>query len=319
MIPNAVAEQERRATELMQAAATATPQGTQDDGNQDTDQNTYPQGQPQSQPPQRQVAPQETVEYWRDRFSVLQGKYNAEVPDLAARLRTLEADLAEAKRKPPEPVRLLTEDDVNNFGPEQVEIARKIVREVQSEEIQQLQDEIAQLKAGQSQLSNNVSVNSRTGYLDALDRRFGPQKGEDKPYWRVVNERPDFLAWLGEMDPVAGRTRMDGLKEADAQCDVERVSAIFNTFLGGSSAPRVTPQAAAPNARINPPTSVRRSADQDGQSGVQSWTRAQVSAFNADKFQAQVHNRGPLADKPEEIARIDAEINAALRANRIFD
>ena len=317
MIPTAVEAQERRAAELIQAAAAATPQN--DQGNQDTAQNTYPQGQAQTRPAQRQAAPEETVEYWRNRFGVLQGKYNAEVPDLAARLRTLEADLEEARRKPAEPVKLLTEDDVHNFGVEQVEIARKIVREVQSEEIQQLQDEIAQLKAGQSQLSNNVSVNSRTAYLDALDRRFGPQAAGEQPYWRVVNERPDFLEWLAEMDAVAGRTRMDGLKDADAQCDVERVATIINTFLGGNSAPRAKSQAEIPNARINPPTSVRRTADQNGQSGMQSWTRAQISAFNADKFQAEVHNRGPLAGKPEEIARIEGEINAALRSNRIID
>lgn len=300
-IPTAVAAMETRANALMQAAASpATPE--QDPAPDDTRQN--------DQAPK----PDET-EYWKNRFSVMQGKYNAEVPALAERLRTLEAQLEEAKRKPVEPVRVTTDEDREILG-DQMDSIRRVAQEEMATKLAEQAEEIRLLRTQLGNLSTNVGAATRETFIAAMDRNFPPQKEGDKPYWHIVNEQAEFIAWLNLLDPFSGRTRMEGLQEANAANDHVRVSAIFSSFLSGSAAPQLRNDTVdPPNARITPPSAPRRTPT-EGVSG-RTWSQAQIKEFYAQKFDAEVRNRGPLVGKADEILRLEQDIAAAQAEGRI--
>ena len=57
------------------------------------------------------------------------------------------------------------------------------------------------------------------------------------PRWREVNANGDFLAWLNERDPLAGRARQEVLNEARSSFDAERVLAIFNAWVQAQARP----------------------------------------------------------------------------------
>lgn len=50
--------------------------------------------------PSQAPQPQQDLAYWQNRFGILQGKYNAEVPALNAKVKELEAALVEARKAP---------------------------------------------------------------------------------------------------------------------------------------------------------------------------------------------------------------------------
>ena len=140
-IPNAVQEQERQASEAIEALnkppAEAPP----------TDQSASP---PPSQPTPDDDPNSET---WRSRYETLNGKFNAEVPRLHEQLRevnerskALEAKVAAAANPPPPPPKLVTEEEIREYSPEYFDMHRRAAREDFMPLLEQRDREIATLQ-----------------------------------------------------------------------------------------------------------------------------------------------------------------------------
>jgi hypothetical protein len=139
-VPTSVREQAKRAEELQQQLVNPSkdahkePEIKQEElpSAQEIEPTPAKQEQAQPKPEEQPAAPsqEEDYLYWRNRFQVIQGKYNAEVPALRKQVSELEQALSEAKanqsqspdQSAPQQVANalgdLSQDEIDEFGPE---------------------------------------------------------------------------------------------------------------------------------------------------------------------------------------------------------
>jgi hypothetical protein len=125
--------------------------------------------------------------------------------------------------------------------------------------------------------------------------------------WRVINEQPEFLAWLAGIDDLSGRPRKDLLTSAYEAGSAERCRAIFAAFQARGVTPdeRGQPQPYGDGRRPSGP----RSADVGGK-----YTRAQIASFYKDVA------RGLYAGREADRLRVERDIIAASQTpGRIID
>ena len=133
----------------------------------------------------------------------------------------------------------LTQQDVNNFGPELVDFSQRAAVQAVSPHLQELERQNAELSA---RLAREVKRN-----LDAALERAVPE-------WRQVNNDPRFHQWLRGRDVLSGEIRQCLLDEAVARADAARVINFFRGFLQEASAApgqgQAQPQYAAAGKRL---------------------------------------------------------------------
>ncbi len=306
---------------------------------------------PPATPPAAPVA-KLPPEEWEQRYKVLQGKYNAEVPrlqttvrELTDRVRQMSEQLtatqtllasfggqqasAPAGNAPPAsapaaPAKLVKDEEVREFGADLIDVMRRVVREEQSALLPEIDRRVApvaqrvdQVASAASQVAKRVQQSDQQTVHDMLT--------EQVPNWLKINENPEFLAWLDQKDPYAGRVRGEMLEQAYKSHDGPRVVAFFKGFLNEHAA--VTPPApaasepppapAAPQVKLDslvtpglPKTGVAGA--QDG-SGKRVWTRAEIGRFFADKAAGKYNS----TDGKQRAAAMEADIFAAQRENRV--
>jgi hypothetical protein len=232
------------------------------------------------------------------RYKVLQGKYNSEVPRLSAenkdlknRLQDLEQQFETMKNaKPPEP--LVKQEEIDEYGEGLIDVARRIARE----ELAAKQSEIDSLKSRIDSLSNVTTQKVETDFFASLTGMV--------PEWEQINQDPQFLTWLDEMDELAGETRQSLLSRAEKSRDAARTAKFFNAYKKTSStwAAKAT---TALDQQVAPPTN---KAPQTPPT-KRVWTRAEVNTFY------QRMRRGDVSDA--DAIAIEADIHAAQIEGRI--
>lgn len=309
-IPNAVLEAEKRASKLIEEA------------NAPTGEQPPTQQPPTPAPAEPESPPQEgSAEYWKRRFEVVQGKLNAEVPRLSEQVRQQAERIQVLEQVPPAPIvkpKLVTDAEVQEYTPEFLDM---IERAAEQRVATMLAERDAKLDAMQKELHSvrqNVGVTARDRYLAKLDELF-PAKAEGQPpYWRVLNDQANtaFYAWLGEVDPISGFTRMEGMKAADQALDVERVANILRAYLreAGEQAPPVSSHPPQPhNAQILPPQPMGSPTPSSGPTLGRLWKRSEINAlYDAER-------RGMYRGRIDEFKRLEADIFAAQADGRITD
>src|SRR3990167_4380313 len=148
------------------------------------------------------------------KFSSLQGKYNAEVPTFQRQLAELSktVETLEKAQPKPEPADILTEDERARTGEEIIAVATKIADHRVTEALKPVTERIEQFAS-----------HSKIAYYDILDTRV--------PGWEKIDNDPLFAAWLREVDPGTSQVRGALLKDAEAKQQGYRVSEIFLAYL----------------------------------------------------------------------------------------
>jgi hypothetical protein len=225
-LPSAVAAQGARADELLQKAAAARNGNTEQPApaSPTTTASETPKetAAPATSTPSPTPAPASDAEH---KLKVLKGKYDAEVPRLAAAAKAerearekAERELDELRKKQNSQP-LVTPEEVKEFGEPLVDLARRIAREEnratveENEKLKKRLEEVSAQVTTTAQVGASLNTNAFFSTLDA--------KHSD---WRVVNDDPAFLAWMGETDPLYGRTRQEILDEAQNELDANRVA-----------------------------------------------------------------------------------------------
>lgn len=246
----------------------------------------------------------------QQRYNVLQGKYRAEVPRLAENVRALEAKIQELTQQlakpatsqpPPEAAPNLSQDEIDQFGPEFAAFVQKASRA-------ELSRELVTLTKRLDAIEHRAKNTEQAVQLSAEDR-FLAQLAEAVPNWKTINSSPAWLQWLGEIDPLSGIPRQALLDNAHAAGDVTRVAGFFTTFLGGasgaqkpsSSQPTISPPAGRGG---NPPPTA-------GGGQKKTYTRAEIKSFYDDKL------RGLYQGREQEAMRIEQDIAAAANEGRV--
>jgi hypothetical protein len=302
-IPQAVLKQGEESERLLQERLKAQEPAANDNPN--------PEPAPVDPPAPPVSIREEDAAYWKQRFDVIQGKYNAEIPALnyriqdQARLITdLQAQMAQLQQTPtPDPKSAL---DPNKFREEWGDEIADLV-----DTVNRLNQENAQLKQKVGHVEGTVS-HVRQDSETASEQQFWATLNALVPDWQQVNQTPGFLEWLNGADALSGfqyQSLLDnyGIRDNygtfNPNHSVERVAAVFNAW----KSQQPTPPTASGSARREPNTSRAT----QPQNGKPQYTRDQVTQFYNDVA------RGKYRHNPEEARRIEQEILAATTEGRV--
>lgn len=269
-------------------------------------------------------------EKWEQRYRVLKGKYDSEVPRLSRQISSMEGhiealqhQISTLQTQSPEvkntPVlgkapKLVTDDELEDYGEDLVDLIGRRAQEVYEPRIQELQDELKSLKDQVGGVSEKVE---RTDH----GRVEGKLDSEVKD-WRQLNTDPEFLAWLDVRDVYSGQYRGSLLREAYANGDADRVVQIFKGFLNEHavvSQPVATEQASQGSQQGKPKVDAAqlvapgtpKAPSAGAQKEKRIWTQSEIKKH----FHA-VHT-GKFKGSREKQDAIEKDIIAASREGRI--
>ncbi|MGB0662793.1 MAG: hypothetical protein ACPGMR_03280 [Pontibacterium sp.] len=235
--------------------------------------------------------------YWRHRFEVVQGKYNAEVPALRERVKTLEEQLASsapanqqhAAERAAEAISDLSQTDIDEYGPELIALIEKVAgakTQLLSTQVSKANQELEQMREEKAQ--------------DA-QARFWMELRQNVPNLDAINSSTEFLKWLDGVDPKSGSQRQALLNSAQQRLDARSITAIFKEFESLAATPQRN------NQHLQQPHQSRSS---DNPMGERTFTREQVTQFYKDAA------LGKYTD--EQKAALDKEIFEAQKGGRII-
>jgi FtsZ-binding cell division protein ZapB len=293
-------------------------------------------GPPQDQqpsPPAAGSSGDEVVspEEWEKRYRAMKGRYDGlrgEVGQMSEQLQRLQSENASMRVTSTGPqsttLNLLTEEEVQEYGPEFVDVIRRAAAEVAGP----LQTEIQNLR----QQLGSVQQETSNAFLTRMNATIsGMVNG-----WQELNRHPAFVEWTQLPDVFSGVIRQQLMQEAWNNGDAIRVAAFFRAFLNEQAA--VDPVGSVPRGDVAPPINpspipspmggtvpIRTSLSLDalaapgrGQSGAQSptgkpvYTAADITRFYTDCA------AGKWRTREAERAAIDADIIAAQTEGRVI-
>jgi hypothetical protein len=243
---------------------------------------------------------QQKDDTWEHKYKVIEGKYRAEVPRLAAdnrELRTqieaLQHQMESLKSQADKPQQsLISQEDREKYGDDLLDVMKRAAQEQVSAKDAEIED----LKRRLDMVNHTTAKSAEVNFYDTLGRLA--------PDWVTINSDESFLKWLDEYDELTGKTRQDLLSDAEASKDAERVARFFTKWKA-TQQQRTAPNSAAlasqvvpdSNRVVQPPT------------GKRFFTRPEIAAFYA------AARRGEISAK--EMVAMESEIHAATIEGRI--
>ena len=215
---------------------------------------------------------------YKQRFKVLQGKYNAELPRERAR-----ADEAEAK------LRELMEQrsSSNSEAAEDSEFPELDALYVRKEELQDLNkpDDLSVTVARKQMFTELASIH---------------------PDWEEVNANPDFLGWLAQFDPLTGVQRQEALSQAEAQFDGAAIADVISDWKATQRSTKQKPDL----RRKTIPSNARGEAPQ----GKPTYSRAKAEAYIEGRYPQYINEAG----KGMDAQQFERELFAAEAEGRLI-
>ena len=177
----------------------------------------------------------------------------------------------------------LTQDDVNNYGTELIDVTQRAALHAVAPHLQQLEQSNAELQ-------RRLAIEARRN-LDAAVERLVPN-------YRETDRDPRWHNWLLQTDPLTGRPRQQILNDAIASTDANRVAAFFRGF-------QQTVGSQSPSSAAPAPNRARSSGNKP------IYTRAQIAQLYS------AHRQGAYVGREAEWQRLEYELIAAGREGRI--
>jgi hypothetical protein len=253
------------------------------------------------------------VEDWKQKYFVLKGKYDAEVPRLVRELGELKDSVKEIqsqqitkKREDKEEVSddLLTDPAIKYLYDEYPDVYNALV--AFTKKTGKGIDPSVEERISRVEQSTVKTVEER--FINDLDKLV--------PDWESINQDPRFVEWLNEEEPLTGYTRFQLATHAQESLNGKRVAAFYNGFkkhagIESSTVTEETPVAGKKDMSkfVAPTTS--RSSKVATQSQDNTVTREFINKFYKDSASGRYEGRTDEADK------IEAKINKALVEGRI--
>jgi hypothetical protein len=265
------------------------------------------------EPTPKPVEPEPQEEKWEQKYKTLKGMYDAEVPRLHAQLKDIKAQMdslrqaAEAKPveqpKPAAKEKLVTDEDVQAFGADLIEVQRKVAREVAMEfraDLDAMKSENEELRKMLAQTGNQVSEASFEQRLHRL-----------VPDFDQINLDPKWVDWLNEIDPLLRAPRKSIAQEAFNRGDAEGVAHYVSLFR------QTTEPAAAPKSKAK--TELERQI-QPTRSAATAQTASPKGRIYTDSDVRVMYQKAATLGaqgKLEEARKLEAEIDAAYMDGRV--
>jgi hypothetical protein len=258
-------------------------------------------------PPETDKVPEEA---WEHKYHRLQGKYDAEVPRLHTQVKEL-STLVEQLRKqmeqqPEKPAqtaveRLVTDEDVQEYGAEFVDLQRRIAREEIRADLDAIKAENEKLKQMLLQTGTQMGEVSFEQRLHRL-----------VPDFDQINNDPQWVTWLNTEDPILRAPRRAIAQEAFNKGDADAVAHYVSLFRR-ESAP--AEQEAKPDRRAELERQVQPTRTSAAKAPI-SKTGKTYSRSDVEKMFTKVALLGSQ-QKHEEAKKLEAEIDAAFKEGRV--
>lgn len=279
------------------------------------------EGTPPAQPVQDTPQPPK-VSDWEQKYNVLQGKYNAEVPRMAQAVRELKQandELAQKVKelqdsKPQAPVQTETfvnPDEIESYGADLLDVAARKAKEQYLPLIRQLEGKIQTLEQ-QLQQGNKRVENVEQATTRSLRDTFFAHLDAKVPAWEQLNTDPGFLSWLDSVDDLYGVSRRQMFNQAYERLDADRVARFFTAFAGPGTKPAPQQNGLAPvvpKDELVAPSNTRGPTAPPTQQ--KSFSRAEIQTFY-DRLR-----QGAYRGREAEAKRIEAEIFRAQAEGRL--
>ena len=307
--------------EEAQAKAEATTEPVVENVEEPTPSDSVKEQAPQSEPQeQTESGDQEPKDNWQQKYKSLQGMYNSDVPRLNAQNRDLTSRVAQleqllstvkdepAQKTPVQTAKLITDDDVKEYG-DSIAVMKKAAREEVSQEIAQLKQQLGQLQGVLPQVQQVQAQQEKSG-----EQIFWTTISNEVPNWNEINSNEDFKSWLLEIDPLTGISRQTYLEDAQKQLDANRVIQFFRTWEGANGKTDTaqvdrSAQQSQLQKQVSPGKSRNNGVKPSGQ--AKTYTQKDIKEFFADV------RKGKYKGRDDERGRIERDIFAAQQEGRI--
>ena len=267
---------------------------------------------------------------WKQKYNVLQGKYDAEVPRLSEQLRdanmringledrlasTAPAPAAEPESKPRTD---FTPEEIADYGEDLLDVMGRKAREiVESEYLPQMKTMTAEIGSLRTQIGETGQKVAKQETNEVFAQLDGTVEN-----WRKVNVDPAFHVWLDQVDPCRGETRKNLMLNAFNRKNAQQVKAFFDKYVEENATVIPNPTA-VPSGQGGQTTTTldlneyvapgqpRTGGDVSAPKDKRIWTNVEVGAFYSDV------QKGRYKTRPDDKARIEADIIAATTEGRI--
>lgn len=264
--------------------------------------------------PNEPTTPEVTEETWQQKYRTLKGMYDAEVPRLHAQVKELQTYVAnlrqQAEAKPAPSATpttstkresLVTDEDVQAFGADLIEVQRKVAREVAME----FGASVDALKAENEELRSQIQ---RTG-SQVGEMTFEQKLHRMVPDFDNLNNDPTWVSWLDEFDPILRSPRRAIAQSAFNSGDAEGVAYYVNLFRQLTAVPVANPKDSELERQVQPTRSATSQTPVSQKGKI-------YSTNDVEKmFQkiTQLHS----TQKFDEAKKLEAEIDAAYMDGRV--
>lgn len=218
----------------------------------------------------------------QQRLHTLEGNFNranAQLAEERGRNQTLERMIAErinersaAPAAPaPAPASLVSDAEIEELGPDLVDVMRRLVREGLQGAVNPLLDRLQQLEATLTQTAG-VAQHSAESAARIADERFVTRMnelvkdGKGNPDWSHINTMHEsgdnrFVDWLNKNGEDSDEPRLNIIRRAFQARDADRCAGMINRFKqsagmpdGTAATPAEIPPTAAAAALVSPST-----------------------------------------------------------------
>ena len=253
---------------------------------------------------------------FKQKYFVLKGKYDAEVPRLQHELSELRKTVTEIQDNKPKPVvedksdttdDLLNDPDLRFLSDEYPDVFKALIafqkratKKVDTFDSSVLEKKIERLEQATAKTK---------------EERFSDDLNKMAPDWATINDNPRFIDWLNEMDDLTGYTRLQLATVAQNNLDGSRVAAFYNTFKKSNGLVEKKDDSGDKNQRkdmskyVAPNTTKRATVDKIDEPEI--ITRDFINKFYSDA------RKGAFNGRDDAYNKIEAKIEKALLEGRI--
>ena len=177
--------------------------------------------------------PEEVSDSFKQKYSTLKGKYDAEVPRLHQQLRELTDQMAairkdaeDAKKveaeKPKEKVSYVTDADREEYGDDLIDFQRRVAKEVSQDYEERFEQQTKVIEALQQKISTTDSQVGEQGFAQKLNTLV--------PGFDQLDSDERWVSWLNEIDPMTRGPRRDQAQAAYNAGDAEAIAHYVSLF-----------------------------------------------------------------------------------------
>jgi hypothetical protein len=320
-LPKQVQKQLEEVEELEKALqAQLNPEAVQDTDPEELETGVEVTDQAEEVPEPEEVEPADTsstdvADDFKQKYSSLLGKYDAEVPRLHQQVRQLTEEMEALRQKetakqveptkPKKKVSLVTDEDRAEFGEELLDVQRRIAKEVSQEYEDRFEQQEAVIQSLQDKIAETGSQVGEVGFSQRLAQLV--------PDFNQVDNDERWMAWLNEHDPMLRGPRrvqaQTAFDEGDAQAIADYVKLWKNSL---------------PEAKAEKPNRKSELEKQVAPNGSANSVRTQSATQSAKVYSSRemdsawtklrtMNTRGQYA----EAEKLEAELTAAYMEGRV--